>query len=128
MKPIVLATLILALTCCAVPYRDRSAFGYGVSASRIDGETFRIEAVGNALNTRAGLQDFVLRKAAEVTLETNNDFFQLVSSVSYDEKRDAPSGRRAIAIVKVYSGPKPSNAPANVFDARDVLVYIGKPP
>jgi hypothetical protein len=128
MKPSVLIVIALALAGCAVPYQNKNAFGYGVSASRLDGETFRVEAVGNDKNTHAGLQDFVMRKAAEVTLETGNDIFQLIQSVSFEERRERPMGMRAVGIVKVFPGPKPTNAPANVFDARDVLVYLGKPP
>ena len=127
MKPLILFAMLLALTACTMPYQEKNVFGYGVSATRIDGETFRVEAVGPKQNTRASLQDFVMRKAAEVTLQTGNDIFLLVTGVSYDERREPPPGPRAVAIVKVFPGPKPTNAPANVFDARDVLVYIGKP-
>src|SRR5258708_32177982 len=116
MKPFVLIGIVLALAGCAMPYQDRNSFGYGVSATRIDGDTFRVEATGNKLNKQTELQDFVMRKAAELTLESGNDIFLLVNGVSYDEKREYPPGPRARAIVKVYPGPKPSNAPANVFD------------
>jgi hypothetical protein len=125
-KPIVLLCLLAALAACGTPYRQRGTLGYGVQATRIDGETYRIEANGNQFNTRASLENYVMRKAAEVTLESGNDIFQMFGGTTYEEHREEPQGMRAKATIKVYPGPKPSNAPANVYDARDVLIYLGK--
>ena len=72
-----IATAALALAGCATPYQDMGLLG-GVSAAQVDDATFRISGRGNAFTDPSQINDYVLLKAAEVTLAHGYDLFQIV--------------------------------------------------
>ena len=68
MRPIggLLAVLAIGLSvaACATPYQKMGLLG-GVEAHRISDDTFQIIAKGNDYTSRANIQRYALRKAAD---------------------------------------------------------------
>lgn len=137
------AVLAIVVAGCATQYKEMGATG-GVMAARIDADTFQITARGNAFTDPDTIQRFALRKAAEETIANGYDVFEVVSardrsrtgrhSSAYGTARGGyvvawGSGWDIIkpgetVLIKMRRGPKPSDAPAGVFDAREVLRYM----
>ena len=70
--------LALALSACAAPtpYGPLAVGdGYGYSAQRIEGNRFRVTFAGNAATPREVVRDYLLYRAAELTLEEGADYF-----------------------------------------------------
>lgn len=81
---IVLAGAILfALTSCAhpTPYQPRSAsseLDKGYSDERIAADRYRVTFSGNSLTSRETVEEYLLYRAAEVTIEQGYDWFSVV--------------------------------------------------
>ena len=75
----VLFGLIVAISFsgCSTKYQEMSASG-GVSAQPLTSNVFRIVARGNGYTNHATIQDFVLLKAAETTLQTGGSHFVIL--------------------------------------------------
>ena len=156
----------LAIASCATPYQDMGFTG-GVSASRIDETTLRVQSKGNAYTSMETIQDYVMLKAAEETIANGYDLFLVMDGDSYTQTGSytAPgtattytSGSaygssfgnttnvygsatsttyytpgqttffnkpRTNIVVRMFTGPKPDDAPPTLFDARDVVKYLG---
>lgn len=73
------AALVLALTGCAVPTPYQPADGgFGYTTQQIEDSRFRVAFAGNSVTPREQVQNFLLYRAAEVTLETGHDWFRVV--------------------------------------------------
>jgi hypothetical protein len=113
-----------------------------VKATRIDETTWRVTASGNGMTKASDVYDFMMRKAAESTMEAGYDVFILVAQT--DTTRhitgvsgggdDGIGGVNAISsydivrpgqavTVKMLKGPKPATEP-NAYDAREVLKFM----
>jgi hypothetical protein len=121
----------------------------GVSAVQIDASTLRISGRGNGFTDPATIQNYVLLKAAEETKRRGFDLFVILNSSDTTRVGEATFGSASAfggrgyawglgssfsepivkpgedALVKMVKGAKPPNAPANVFDAAEVLHYLG---
>ena len=78
----VLAAAALLLAACGTPtpYVPAGAdSGYGYAAQKIEGNRFRVTFAGNALTSRITVENYLLYRAAEVTLAQNRDWFVVVS-------------------------------------------------
>lgn len=86
--PIVVA-LGLALTvaaCSSGPtYRAATNGGIGYSETRIETNTFRVNYRGSSSTRRETVENFLLRRAAEVTLQNGGDYF-IVSAQDTDRR------------------------------------------
>lgn len=142
MKWIVLGGVALALAGCATPYQEMGFTG-GVAATQLSSDTFQVTARGNAYTDGDTIQRYVLRKAAEATLQAGRDYFVLStpddrSSVSRSSLAVASGNRRNVwanafsfdtvkpgqtVTVKMYKGTMPENAPFGMFGAADVLKF-----
>jgi len=71
--------LLLLIQACSTTYGEMGATG-GVSAAAITSDTYRISARGNGFTDSTTIQDYVLLKAAETTLENGHTHFTIVSS------------------------------------------------
>jgi hypothetical protein len=114
-----------------------TAYGEGASAMRLDETTARITAKGNRFTKADVIYQYVMRKAAETTIEAGYDLFQIaqqadttrqISGVDSDINGFVSSYSHLYPgqalLVRFYRGTKPVDAPANVFDAREVLKFI----
>lgn len=137
----------LALSACETPY-DGGLF-YGVTATQVDAVTLRVSARGNDVTSNATIQNYVLMKAAEETLIRGFDVFEIVDGVDTTRVGAISSGTATAfggynsatafgtafstpvvrpgqdALVRMHRGQKPADAPPNVFDAREVVQYLG---
>jgi hypothetical protein len=84
------AIIVAALTLdgCATTYHEMGLSG--VAAEQMTADTWRIRARGNAVTSRAQIQDYVLLKAAETTEAAGATHFQIISEA------DAGSGTTVV--------------------------------
>lgn len=78
MRMLVLAAAAVALTACATatPYQAAAPNErYGFQEQRIENNRVRITFRGNTLTDRETVETYLLYRAAEVTLESGNDYF-----------------------------------------------------
>ncbi|WOI53297.1 CC0125/CC1285 family lipoprotein [Parvularcula sp. LCG005] len=93
----VLSAISLGLAACSTstPYAAAadSQSGYGFSEQRIEDNRFRITFRGNSLTDRETVENYLLYRSAEVTLENGYDYFLVVEdetekSTTYTGSRD----------------------------------------
>ena len=147
--------LVLLLAGCAAPTPYRPATdGYGYSEQQIEDNRYRVTFSGNAVTPREVVQNYLLHRAAELTVASGHDYFTVVDrdlerSTSYhgsgfNDFAWGP-GRHsqrafglgfgnytaypidsytAFADIVMADGDKPA-AEVNAYDARDVLRQLG---
>ena len=77
----VAATLLaLTLVGCvtATPYQPAAPRGFGYSEERLDQNRFRVTFRGNSLTPRETVEDYLLYRAAELTLQNGYSHFLIV--------------------------------------------------
>jgi hypothetical protein len=138
----IVAACILGLSACATPYQEMGFTG-GVSATQLTSDTFQIVASGNGYTSTATIERYALRKAAEVTVANGYDLFLIASAADqgrvagfmtnsqfnidggYSTGSATPIFKPGqTMMVKTFKGPKPADAPTNLYDAREVLRYL----
>ncbi|MPY68905.1 MAG: hypothetical protein GEU92_02340 [Alphaproteobacteria bacterium] len=76
--PLMAAALALALSGCAspTPYQpSATGGGYGYSEQRIEDDRFRVSFSGNSATERQTVKNYLLYRAAELTLAQGGDYF-----------------------------------------------------
>ena len=142
----------LLLAACSTPYQEMGLSG-GVKATRVDATTVRISGRGNAFTSSDTISDYVMIKAAEETLASGYGHFQVIgeneeastsylvspstatttyqgyqATTNYTTPTLIPVRKpRATLMIKMYPGPKSSDAPPTVYDAREVMKYLSPP-
>lgn len=72
---VVLSTFLLLAACgTATPYQP-ALDGYGFKEQKIEGNRYRVSFSGNSLTPRETVENYLLYRAAEVTLAQGADFF-----------------------------------------------------
>jgi len=118
-----LSAVALSLCACATPY------GAGdVSASQLDPATLQITGRADAHTGAETIEHYVLMRAAEETAKRGFDLFLMVPSTegaamtSSSHSAAIASGKAGeTMLVMMFHGERPSNAPANLYRATDVL-------
>ncbi|MEL7491513.1 MAG: hypothetical protein AAGJ73_12410 [Pseudomonadota bacterium] len=103
-KSIFLGFALIALAACATatPYAPASkAGGYGFSEQRIEDDRFRITFRGNSSTSREAVENFLLFRAAELTVENGFDHFIVVEGDTEVRTSYSTSG----AGFGAYGGP-----------------------
>lgn len=81
-KPLLLLLLLLVTACAGTgptPYQPAERpGGQGYSEERISEDSYRITVAGNSLTSRDRVEDYLLFRAAELTLSEGYDFFLLL--------------------------------------------------
>lgn len=78
---IVAASLIAAACATSTPYGPaESGRGYGFSEQRIEQNRYRVTFRGNSLTSRETVENALLYRAAEVTLEQGYDYFVAIEN------------------------------------------------
>ena len=74
------AVLLSTLSACVqpTPYQPAPPQGFGYSEDRLDQNRFRITFRGNASTARETVEDYLLYRAAELTLQNGFDHFLMV--------------------------------------------------
>jgi len=73
--------IMLVLTACAAsptPYQVIGQDG-GYDEQQLESDRYRVKFEGNSSTPREAVEDYALYRAAELTLETGNDHFKIVS-------------------------------------------------
>jgi len=151
-----LAALLAAalLTACATvtPYQPASK-GYGYQAQMLEANRYRVTFTGSSKTPRQTVENYLLYQAAEVTLNSGNDYFIVASSSTSAKNGSGPTlslgvggfgfGSRsgvgvgvgtstdsargveysAQAEILTFKGSKPADNP-QAFDAREVKANL----
>ena len=75
-KSITIAVIALLMQACVTPYQP-SGFRGGFSETRLDERVYRIQFSGNAFTSSERVADYVIRRAAELTLENGYKYFSV---------------------------------------------------
>jgi hypothetical protein len=150
-SPLAIALLLLGVAGCTVPtpYQP-AAGGYGYTEQQLEGNRYRVAFSGNSVTPRETVQNYLLYRAAEVTIANGHDYFTVVNqdlerSTAYygsgfndfgwgpgSNSRSAfglgfgnytaypIDSYTAFADIVVADGEKPAGD-VNAYDARDVL-------
>ncbi|MCR9269992.1 MAG: hypothetical protein NXH72_08410 [Hyphomonadaceae bacterium] len=79
---VLLASLVLAIAACSTvpiyqPASDRNDFGY--SEQQIEPERYRVTYNGDDSTSQASVENFLLYRMAEITLEQDYDYFKVIN-------------------------------------------------
>jgi hypothetical protein len=157
LRPATALAALLALASCAYPTPYVPATtpgGEGYSETQIEANRFRVNFKGNTVTPRETVENFLLLRAAELTLKTGNSYFVVAKAetdrdVSYHWDEPAFYGHygwwgprwgyglrggsgysrpinefNAQADILVFKGSKPATD-RNAYDARDVTTRLG---
>lgn len=89
MKAFLALAMAVALASCAStpPYQPASSnSGFGYSDQRLEQNRFRVTFNGNSVTDRDQVQDFLLYRSAELTLQNGFDYF-VIAERATDAKR-----------------------------------------
>lgn len=80
MRVALAAGLVLLIAACAqpTPYKPRLDSSTGYSEQQIEGNRFRVTFYGNDVTPRETVENYLLYRAAELTLQRDGDHFVLV--------------------------------------------------
>ena len=87
----VFAMLSLAACATATPYQPAFDGSYGFEESAIENDRYRVSFRGNSLTERETVEDYLLYRAAELTLERGFDHFVLATRDTESETRTVGS-------------------------------------
>jgi hypothetical protein len=152
---ILVPALAMLLAGCMAPTPYKAATdGFGYSQQQLEQNRYRVAFAGNSITPRSTVQNYLLYRAAELTVETGHDYFIVVDdnlerSTRYHGTVDPwfpRSFRRhgdpfydpfpasvnaypideyaAFADIQMLRGDKPAANP-RAYDARDVLKRLG---
>ncbi|HSA79259.1 MAG TPA: hypothetical protein VLE23_00470 [Geminicoccaceae bacterium] len=150
-----LAVALLLVAGCAVPTPYQPAVkGYGYSEQQLESNRYRVTFSGNSVTPRDTVQNYLLHRAAEVTLESGHDYFTVVDQdlerstiyhgSGFNDFAWGPGrhSRRAFGLgvgnytaypidsytafadIVMADGEKPAGE-SSAYDARDVLRQLG---
>ncbi|HKI75127.1 MAG TPA: hypothetical protein VJ998_10800 [Pseudomonadales bacterium] len=95
MKNFILMVGIITLAACAshpTPYEKAVSVGkYGYHESQVAPNRYRVSFSGNTTSTPDRVKDFALRRAAELTLLNNHDWFRITGQDSDHVTHSTPS-------------------------------------
>lgn len=127
---VVLFAMLGALGACvtATPYQPAPPRGFGYAEERLDQNRYRVTFRGNAQTTRETVEDYLLYRAAELTLQNSFSHFLVVGrdtekKTSYRYWIDSYGGRGWF-----YHGfpgwyRHPWNRPWGMYDVQPITTY-----
>jgi len=81
------AAALCLLTACAggpTPYQQ-ARDGYGYSEQQIEENRYRVSFAGNSATSRQTVEEYLLYRAAELTVQTGHDWFEVVDRDTVQE-------------------------------------------
>lgn len=92
---ITLASLALLAGCATpTPYQAADKSGRGFTETRIESNRYRISFEGNSLTERGTVENYLLYRAAELTVENGYDYFTVVHRATDEDTRVVTSSIR----------------------------------
>lgn len=103
---------VLVLTGCATatPYQPLSASARGeggYSETQLEQGKWRVTFAGNTLTSRDTVEAYLLYRAAELTIERKDDWFEIVNRYMEHEVRDQVSPKPSYDPMSDYYGWRP---------------------
>lgn len=152
LRLILVMSVAALLTGCATatPYQPMKG-GYGYQDQQLENNRFRVSFVGNSETPRDTVEDYLLYRAAEITLHHHYDYFVLdhqktERSTNYVNTYEGFGGYyydpffynpffstgtsypvnryHAYAIIVLYHGKPPGND-IHAYDARQLVQHLG---
>jgi hypothetical protein len=74
---VALGLLLTACTSSPTPYQAAQG-GFGYSEQRIEENRYRVSFAGNSATSRQTVEDYLLYRAAELTVQNGHDWFEVV--------------------------------------------------
>jgi hypothetical protein len=81
---VVLALLLTGCASAPTPYQAAKG-GFGYSEQQIEENRYRVSFAGNAATSRQTVEDYLLYRAAELTVQTGHDWFEVVDRNTVQE-------------------------------------------
>jgi hypothetical protein len=81
---VVLGLLLAGCASAPTPYQAAQG-GFGYSEQQIEENRYRVSFAGNSATTRQTVEDYLLYRAAELTVQTGHDWFQVVDRNTVQE-------------------------------------------
>jgi hypothetical protein len=88
--PMVLLVAVLAGCATATPYQPLTK-GYGYAEQKLETDRYRITFSGNSSTDHQTVQNYLLYRAAELTLERGRDYFVVVGSSTHGQAGRSPT-------------------------------------
>ncbi len=138
LKSAAMLTLIFILLSCATPYK-RAGFGDdgwmgGFISTRIDANTYIISFRGNSSTSYQLAQNYVMYRAAEITINAGYDYFLVTNSSRMPPENNQHSyyqipcvtchSNAAVIAIKTFNGSVPIGL-ANAYDAKEIITHVG---
>ena len=79
-----LTALLVAGCATPTPYSP-AVDGKGYAEQQLEGDRFRVSFAGNSVTPRETVENYLLYRAAEITLKTGNDHFRIVEQETETE-------------------------------------------
>lgn len=92
------AFLLLAACATPTPYQPFSAGRGGYSEQQLGPSSFRVAFAGNEATDERRVGDYLLRRAAELTLARGADWFRVTDRVVLGNVRELKAGRAKVRI------------------------------
>lgn len=75
-----LAALLLLAACASspTPYQAAGSGDFGYREQQIEEDRYRVSFAGNSATSRQTVEDFLLYRAAELTVQNGHDYFEVV--------------------------------------------------
>jgi hypothetical protein len=109
MRMLFIAAVAGLLSACATatPYQPAATSRYGFEEQRIENNRVRITFRGNTTTDRETVETYLLYRAAELTLESGNDYFIVANRDTEEHSRLQGSGfRNRMAFDYWYFSPR----------------------
>ena len=120
-------TLVLPITlvACATTYQPKS-FSGGFSETQLDSTTVRVAFEGNGYTNRTTVENYLIYRASEVTVERGFDWFLVTEREGETEwhPQYGNTGVMSTAVIKMYKGQKPDGTTRS-YDAKSVITTMG---
>ncbi|MGZ5492700.1 MAG: CC0125/CC1285 family lipoprotein [Thermoanaerobaculia bacterium] len=88
----VVSGALLALGCATGHQRSDIGVTGGYSETRLAPDTWRVLVEGNAFSTRSEIEQFLMRRCAELTLERGKRYFALTDRDAWTDTQPTESG------------------------------------
>ena len=78
--PLLAVAAAVALSACATstPYQPADSYGRGFAEQRLESDRYRVSFAGNTLTPRETVENYLLYRAAELTVQNGYDHFIIV--------------------------------------------------
>ncbi len=86
------STLLAACTSGPTPYQPAAGYSRGYSETKLEDTRYRISFKGNSLTERETVENYMLFRAAELTMQSGYDTFTIVNRDTDKDQRTRYSG------------------------------------